>query len=85
MTATADERADDSIMVPTSSNGGKTMATLTDAQQQAVRRLYRRNPDGSDTLAIFAKRVHQDPILDCIMIYWCRMWIGIETDGHTHS
>ena len=22
---------------------------------------------------------------DCIMVQWCGMWLGIETDGHTHS
>lgn len=22
---------------------------------------------------------------DCIMVPWCGMWLGIETDGHTHS
>jgi len=21
----------------------------------------------------------------CIMVHWCGMWLGIETDGHTHS
>lgn len=22
---------------------------------------------------------------DCIMVPWCGMWLGIETDGYTHS
>jgi len=22
---------------------------------------------------------------DCIMVNWCGMWLGIETDGYTHS
>jgi hypothetical protein len=62
------------------------MATLTDAQHQAVRKLYDRHADGSDTLAIFVKRVSGPVFSDgCVMIHWCRMWIGIETDGHTHS
>jgi hypothetical protein len=21
----------------------------------------------------------------CVMIQWCGMWLGIETDGYTHS
>jgi hypothetical protein len=21
----------------------------------------------------------------CIMVAWCGMWVGIETDGHTHT
>ena len=22
---------------------------------------------------------------DCIMVPWCGMWLGIESDGYTHS
>ena len=22
---------------------------------------------------------------DCIMVKWCNMWLGIESDGYTHS
>lgn len=22
---------------------------------------------------------------DCVMVQWCGMWLGIETDGYTHS
>lgn len=22
---------------------------------------------------------------DCLMVPWCGMWLGIETDGYTHS
>lgn len=22
---------------------------------------------------------------DCVMVPWCGMWLGIETDGYTHS
>ena len=22
---------------------------------------------------------------DCSMVKWCGMWLGIETDGYTHS
>ena len=22
---------------------------------------------------------------DCVMVHWCGMWLGIETDGYTHS
>lgn len=21
----------------------------------------------------------------CVMVHWCNMWLGVETDGHTHS
>ena len=22
---------------------------------------------------------------NCVMVQWCGMWLGIETDGYTHS
>lgn len=22
---------------------------------------------------------------DCVMVHWANMWLGIETDGYTHS
>jgi len=22
---------------------------------------------------------------DCVMVKWCNMWLGIESDGYTHS
>lgn len=25
------------------------------------------------------------PAWDCIMVPWCGQWLGIETDGYTHS
>lgn len=31
----------------------------------------------------FRKRIQHG--YDCIMVQWCGMWLGIETDGYTHS
>ena len=25
------------------------------------------------------------PCDDCIMVQWCGIWLGIESDGYTHS
>ncbi len=25
------------------------------------------------------------PFPDCIMVPWCGMWLGIETDGYAHT
>jgi hypothetical protein len=44
---------------------------------------YLQNPDGSDCFLHFMSRATQG--YDCLMIHWCYMWIGIETDGYTHS
>jgi hypothetical protein len=31
----------------------------------------------------FRKRVTHS--FDCLMLHWCGMWLGIESDGYTHS
>lgn len=31
----------------------------------------------------FRRRVK--PGYDCVLIHWCGMWLGIESDGYTHS
>lgn len=56
---------------------------LTKEQRKAVKRKYDRNPDGSVSYLQFRRRVV--PGYDCVMLKWCGMWLGIETDGHTHS
>lgn len=63
------------------------MNVLTKEQRAAVARLFRMNPDGSPTYREFRKRV--TPMLFgggamCIDP-WCRLFVGIETDGHIHS
>lgn len=66
---------------------------LTDAQKQAVLRVYHRGPvtkDGSGnpydkplTILEFVNTICLGH--DCIMIPWQGMWLGVEKDGYTHS
>lgn len=56
---------------------------LTKKQQIALKRKYDQNPDGSRSFLSFRRRVQIG--YDCIMINWCGMWLGIESDGYTHS
>lgn len=62
------------------------MMKLTKAQRRALYNLYLRNSDGAASYREFRKRVF--PLLgdpSCAMIPWLGMYIGIESDGHTHS
>lgn len=59
------------------------MTLTTRAQRLAIFRTYQRSPDGSPSYRTFRKRALSG--YGCIMIQWCGMWLGIETDGYTHS
>jgi hypothetical protein len=64
------------------------MPKLTKPQQTALARLVARDKDASRSPAwpnyrTARKAVHVG--YDCIMIFWCGMWLGIEKDGYTHS
>ena len=59
------------------------MKAITKAQRTAIYRKYQQNPDGATTYRQFRRRVVQG--FDCLMLEWCGMWLGIETDGYTHS
>lgn len=58
---------------------------LTKAQMKALRDLHERSPDGAKDYVEFIGRANKALAVDCIMIKWCGMWIGIEPDGYTHS
>lgn len=60
------------------------MVKLTRAQRQSLYRKFSQNPDGAETYREFRRRVHGS-FDDAVMLPWCGMWLGIETDGHTHS
>lgn len=61
---------------------GETLL-ITRAQWEAIKRKFAQSPDGAESLEVFCQRVA--PAHDCLMLPWCGMWLGIETDGHTHS
>lgn len=58
------------------------MAPTTKAQRKAIHRKWTQNDQGM-TYKQFRKTVHQG--FDCLMVQWSSMWLGIETDGYTHS
>jgi len=77
------------------------VTTLNKQQQRSLKALFDRQPilaeikplQGSAMLSHqfpisyrqFRKRVVYNSLLDCAMIQWCGMWIGIELDGYMHS
>ena len=66
---------------------------MTPAQKKAVFSLFRRNTDGAKDYDEFLARftpglccsAEQDKPGDYVGGSWCQMYVGIETDGHTHT
>jgi hypothetical protein len=56
---------------------------ITREQREALLRKYNQNSSGAKSYREFRGRVRS--ALGYIMIPWCGMWLGIETDGYTHS
>jgi hypothetical protein len=82
-----DKRAARSLAIREANAKRVSPMVLTREQRRAVHLLYTRNPDGSESYRAFRRRV-----LPMFLGYgavaldpWCRMYVGIETDGHTHS
>jgi hypothetical protein len=60
---------------------------VTRLQRESLYRLYTRNNDGSNSYLSFRRRatlcgVTNDMYLG---IQWCGMFVGIETDGYSHT
>ncbi len=55
---------------------------LTKPQQQALKRKWTQDSQ-SLSYRKFRRTVVQT--IDCLMVPWCGMWLGIELDGYTHS
>ncbi|QWY83490.1 hypothetical protein [Rhizobium phage RHph_X2_28B] len=74
---------------------------ITLAQTAALHRVFNRNPlylHSSGMTHAHPETVNQEQLTfddfikltgigsyDCVMVPWNGMWLGIETDGHTHS
>jgi hypothetical protein len=60
---------------------------ITAAQFRALRRKYEQNADQASSFEEFLTRVSPGGIGtdQYILVRWCGMWLGIETDGYTHS
>ena len=60
------------------------MSPITRAQREAIYKKFIRDPDGSPTYRIFRTRAHK-AYAGIVMLRWCGMWVGIETDGYAHT
>lgn len=58
------------------------MVQVNKAQRKAIHRKWSHNDQGM-TYKEFRKTVQAG--WDCVMVQWSGMWLGIETDGYTHS
>lgn len=58
----------------------------TKAQRKALYALYRRSPYAmSMSYLAFRRTARVSHSMGCIMVPFCGMWVGIESDGFTHS
>ena len=58
---------------------------LTKAQRHALYRVWMRDETIAPSYLEFRRRVIPSAMMDCIMIQWHGMWLGIEPDGYTPS
>lgn len=68
------------------------LAKTTKAQRKSIKRLWERLRDsdrplfGRDNIPTYRQfRATVQQTFDCLMVQWCGMWVGIETDGYTHT
>jgi len=57
---------------------------LTKPQQKSLFMKWEQSNQGMTYLQ-FRRSVQFNFIDDCVMVTWSGMWLGIETDGYTHS
>jgi hypothetical protein len=60
------------------------MCDLTRAQRVALHHKWSQDDQGVSYRA-FRKTVQPCVGMDCVMVQWSGMYLGIETDGYTHS
>jgi len=64
------------------------MIYLTRAQRVALKKVYLRQKlydENGKPLSYLSFRRYVVQGYDCVMVPWSGMWLGIETDGYTHS
>jgi hypothetical protein len=57
---------------------------LNELQEKALLRKWEQDNQGM-TYQQFRNTVQSCLSDDCVMVQWSGMWLGIETDGYTHS
>lgn len=60
------------------------MIKLTRQQVIALKRVYDKTALDMSYLS-FRRMARPNAIMDCVMVPWQGMWLGIEIDGYTHS
>ena len=59
---------------------------LTKPQRKALYALYERSLHSlKQSYLAFRRTATYDHLCGCLMVPFCGMWVGIETDGYTHS
>ena len=62
------------------------MVHTTRAQREALLKLYRRSPSGHENYLSFRRSLMFGFTADeYVGVMWCGMYVGIETDGYTHT
>ena len=68
------------------------MQTLSREQRVALKRVYDRGQRSTNrsqayqgTYREFRKTAYVNTMMDCVLVQWCGMTLGIERDGYTHS
>ena len=61
------------------------MIRLTKQQQISLKKLYDRDWEKPESFLKFRRTVKPAIGLDCVIVPWCGIFLGIETDGYTHS
>jgi len=63
------------------------MKPLTREQRVALLSVYHRDWGHSEKPSYLAWRRsgYNNTLINCFMIPWCGMWLGIEPDGYAHS
>lgn len=59
------------------------MIKINKLQQKALFKKWQ--IDNNDMSFLQFRRSILSGSYSCIMVNWCGMWLGIETDGYTHS
>jgi len=60
--------------------------TLTRKQRESIFGRYLLDPDGARSYLQFRRRVVPAIGGDYVMLLpWCGMWLGVETNGYSHS
>lgn len=60
---------------------------LTRAQRVALLSVYHRDwyKYPKPSYLAWRRTAQRLPCDDCIIVQWCGIWLGIESDGYTHS